>query len=76
MQVDKAIKRLRFDAGISQQELAEILGIQQSVISKYERGKLKPSYKVLKMLITLAKKFSIDIDFFWYRFFLTGIFLQ
>lgn len=47
----KAIKRARKNAGLSQLELAELLGLRDhTLISKYESGKRVPPLKVLEWL--------------------------
>lgn len=49
--VAKAIKRARKNAGLSQQDLAELLGLRDhTLISKYESGRRVPPVKVLDWL--------------------------
>ena len=49
--VAKAIKRARKNAGLSQQDLAELLGLRDhTLISKYESGRRVPPVKVLEWL--------------------------
>ncbi len=43
----KRIKELRESKGLSQKDLADKFLVKQSVISKYERGVVNPSYDVL-----------------------------
>lgn len=41
------LARLRKDRGFTQAELAEKMGLVQTVVSDYERGKLRPNPEVL-----------------------------
>ena len=53
----------RENAGITQQELAKITGIDQADISKLERGYGNPSVqKIEKLLMGLNKEIKISID--------------
>ena len=54
------LKELRTKSGMSQQELAEIIGITKSVISYYERSERAPSSEVL---IKLAGTFQVTTDY-------------
>lgn len=54
------LKDVREDFDLTQQEVAEILGIQQTVYSRYERGfQTIP----LEHLITLANYYHISADY-------------
>lgn len=44
--IGKKLKRSRISAGLTQQQLAEKIGISRSAVSKYECNKLRPSLKV------------------------------
>lgn len=48
--VGERIRKLREDHGISQQALADAIGVQQSTISEIERGGNQPSWKTLHKL--------------------------
>jgi transcriptional regulator with XRE-family HTH domain len=54
------IKMLRQERGWSQESLAEKIGIGQQYISKYESGKLYPSFKTIEKL---AGTFGVSVDF-------------
>lgn len=45
------LKKARQDTGFTQREVAKELGITQSVLARYETGKLEPSIEVLGLLI-------------------------
>lgn len=54
------LKKLRTNKGISQLALAEMLGISQQAIGKWETGKATPDYDNLKRL---ANYFNVTTDF-------------
>ena len=62
MTIGERIKVARINAGLSQQKVADKLGITKMAISKYETGLVIPNSKVL---IQLADLFSVGIDFFF-----------
>lgn len=55
----KNLKNLRMRAGISQQQLAEIIGTSQQSINKYENHNIEPD---IQMLSALADFFGTTID--------------
>ena len=59
-QFDKILKLLRNEKNMSQQELADALGISKSSINMYERGERQPNFEVLE---AIADYFNVDIDF-------------
>ncbi|MBR1739567.1 MAG: helix-turn-helix transcriptional regulator [Ruminococcus sp.] len=54
------IKELREDKKESQQKLASLLNVSQTMISRYESGQAYPD---VDMLITLAKHFGVSVDY-------------
>lgn len=52
--------QLRSEREITQQVLADAIGVTKSLISMFERGKRMPSYEVQE---ALADYFNIDIDY-------------
>jgi len=56
--IGKRIKKLR--GGISQAELADMLGTKQVRISHIETGRVKPT---LELLIAMSKLFKSSIDY-------------
>ena len=54
------LKTLRLNAGWTQSQLAQKLGITKSVISAYETGIHLPSYDIL---IHIAKIFKVSTDY-------------
>lgn len=54
------LKTLRIKKKLTQQQLADLLGITKSVISAYENGLRYPAYDVL---IKIARIFKVSTDF-------------
>lgn len=54
------IKELRQSLNLTQKELAEKVGFNQTVIGKYERGELEPNLETLKKLSSI---FECSIDY-------------
>lgn len=54
------LEKLRTDAHLTQQQLAEMCGVKQSVISDIENGKVK--YPRMDTLVALSHAFGIKID--------------
>ncbi len=54
------LKLLRKEKGISQQQLADIIGVTQQSINKYENHKIEPD---IDTLIRLASFFDTSIDY-------------
>ena len=55
------LKKLRIDARLSQNELAEKLGVTRRSIIYYERGKRYP--KTRDIIINLASLFGVSVDY-------------
>ena len=56
----KNLKALRSQHGMSQQQLAAVLGISQQAINKYENHKIEPD---IDTLCKMADFFDTTIDF-------------
>lgn len=54
------LKRLRTRMGVSQQQIAEIIGTSQQSVNKYENHSIEPDIQTLKKL---ADFFGITIDY-------------
>lgn len=59
MKLKAKIRKEREKLGLSQQELAELIGVHQYNISDFETGRIEPN---VKTLIKLADAFHITID--------------
>lgn len=55
-----SLKSLRLDAGLTQKQLADIIGTQQQQITRWESGAVKPSN--YKILFKLAAALNISVD--------------
>lgn len=60
MELGKRLKHLRLQKGLTQEQLAEIIGISRSALSMYETDQREPD---LGTLIKLADYFSVTTDF-------------
>ncbi|MGN0556129.1 MAG: helix-turn-helix domain-containing protein [Candidatus Fimenecus sp.] len=56
----KNLKELRQNAGVSQQQLADVVGVSQQSINKYENHSVEPD---IQTLITLADYFHTSVDY-------------
>ena len=54
------IKELRLQSGLTQYELANKIGLNQTAVGKYERGQLEPSLETLKKISAI---FECSIDY-------------
>ena len=59
MEFNEKLQKLRKDKGMTQEELAQILYVSRTAISKWESGRGYPSIESLK---AIAKFFSVTID--------------
>ena len=59
MQTGQQIAKLRTQAGLTQEALAEKLFVSRDLISKWETGKSRPDYKTV---LVLAQLFSVEPD--------------
>lgn len=55
----ETIKNLRIERGLSQAQMADLLGVTRSTISQYELGERSPSYEVF---IRIVHEFHISAD--------------
>ena len=60
MQIGEKIRTLRKAAGLSQQQLANELGISEKSIQRYETGENEPNSQTMRMLATY---FSVSADY-------------
>ena len=60
MNFGEKLKLLRFEKGLTQDDLGYILDVTKSCISCYESGTRKPS---VEMLISLSIYFKVSIDY-------------
>ncbi|WDE11715.1 helix-turn-helix domain-containing protein [Thalassomonas haliotis] len=65
MTLGEQFKQLRHELGLSQPELAELAGIEQSYLSKLENDKSVPSNEIFRSLL---KAFNLELSQFLKRF--------
>jgi transcriptional regulator with XRE-family HTH domain len=58
--LSKRIKQLREENSLSQQKLAETLGVTQQAVAKWEGGKAEPDST---MLLKIADMFNVSLDY-------------
>ena len=56
----KNLRNLRLSRGISQQQLADVIGTSQQSIKKYEKQKIEPD---ISTLMQLADYFGVTVDY-------------
>lgn len=61
MRFNEKLQKMRKEKGMSQESLAEVLGVSRQAISKWESGQ---SYPEMENLITLSQLFGVTIDSF------------
>lgn len=59
MSIGKNLKKIRIKAGLSQKELAEEIGVVQTIVSKYELDQLNPT---VENLLLICKILDITPD--------------
>lgn len=57
--IGEEVRRLRIERGLSQQELAERIGLSQSVIARLEAGGVEPR---LSTLDRVAKALGVEVE--------------
>ena len=62
--VGERMKKLREEAGISQNKLAKLIGIQQSSLNRYESGFSNPTPETL---LWFADYFDVSMDYIYGR---------
>lgn len=53
------LKKARYDTGFTQREVSKETGITQSVLARYETGKLEPNIETLGLL---ADFYDVSVD--------------
>lgn len=69
----KSLKKRRLEKGLSQVEIAEILGINKSSYCSWESGRAKPNQK---NLVALANILGVDVTYFESEYNIVNNFLQ
>lgn len=55
------VKNLREKMLVTQEELAEILGVSFASVNRYENGKTVPTMKVKRKIVELCKKNKVEL---------------
>lgn len=58
------LKQLRQKKGLTQQEIAELLGVKRNTYSDWENGKTEPNFE---MVLKLADLFEVSLDWLFGR---------
>jgi predicted transcriptional regulator len=53
---------IRETSSLTQEEIAQMFGVCQSVVSYYENGGRKPTFDILKKYIVLAYQHNMHLD--------------
>lgn len=51
------IKRIRIDMGLTQEELAQEMGVAVSTVNRWENGRSKPGKMACKILLTMKGQY-------------------
>lgn len=62
MDYKKLVKDLRDKMILSQNELAELLGVSFTTVNRWETGRHEPTIKVKRKLVDLCKENNVDLD--------------
>jgi transcriptional regulator with XRE-family HTH domain len=60
MNYAKTIKALRQAMLLSQEEMAEKLGVSFATVNRWENGKHEPTYKAKRSIAALCKKYKME----------------
>jgi transcriptional regulator with XRE-family HTH domain len=66
-QFGSLVYELREDAYLTQAQLADILGVAQSEVSRWEHGHILPGRRVMARLESFAPGFYQEMRFLWLR---------
>lgn len=58
--MNKKLKELRQEKGVSQKEVASAIGVTLSAYSNYEQGIREPSYEIL---VNICKYYGVTSDY-------------
>jgi len=56
------IKKLREVLLITQQELADLLGVSIVTVNRWENGKYEPTMKIKRKIVELLKANSVELE--------------
>ena len=59
MPFSENLKRIRLEKGLTQQHLADALGVTRSTVAAYESGRIEPS---IEKLLNLSSSLGVSLD--------------
>lgn len=59
MEINTKLKELRKELGLTQEQLADKLGIPRVNYTRYENGKIRPNYETLLLIVDF---YDISLD--------------
>ena len=59
MSFSENLKRIRLEKGLTQQYLADALGVSRSAVAVYESGRIEPS---IEKLLNLSSSLGVSLD--------------
>ncbi|HOZ02661.1 MAG TPA: helix-turn-helix transcriptional regulator [Bacilli bacterium] len=62
MNYKRLVKELREKLIITQEELAQLLGVSFASINRWETGKHEPTTKIRRKIVQLCKENNIDLE--------------
>lgn len=62
MSFSASIKKIRLDAGMSQQEFAKALGVAFTTVNRWENDKSFPTFKTMKAIDAFCQERGLDFD--------------
>jgi len=62
MNYKRLVKKLREKLIITQEELAQLLGVSFASINRWETGKHEPTTKIRRKIVQLCKENNIDLE--------------
>ncbi len=62
MSFSEDVKNVRIQSLMSQEAFAQAIGVSFTTINRWETGKCKPSYKMIKLISDFCKENNISVD--------------
>ena len=61
-QIDVAVRYLRQQLGMTQEELAQSLGITVGTVSRWEKGRFRPSRLARALIVEFARTHNVPLN--------------
>lgn len=62
MDYAKLVKKLREKLILTQNEFAELLGVNYTSVSRWENGSFEPTIKIKRKIVDLCKQNNINLE--------------